>query len=144
MISIEKMASIRYSFTITLQPKMYKYDASNQYDLTMYDVAEYLGNLNCEFTLVSELTKSYNIHYHGTIIFKTIKGNLKKKFVDHFRAHKTIGFVCIKDITDEPGWIEYISKGLADTKKDVGRPPIIIDQLEYFNFAQRLDYSITI
>lgn len=133
------MASFKYSFTVTLKPIMYKKVATDQYDATSQEVLTKLLGLSYmspdgkfDLTLVSELTKNYNIHYHGIIKMplRNSKIHCMKRFTDEFRNSKQLGFVNIKQIDDEPGWIDYISKDLHSTKIHVGRPPVIFDGLE--------------
>lgn len=125
------MASVRYSYTITLKPVLYKFKAEEQYDKTYCRIATELGSFST-FTLIAECTKGFNVHYHGTISFNECTKNCMKKFVDYFRGDKEIGYVNIKQITDEPGWIDYISKSIKDTCIALNRRPIIMDDFDYF------------
>lgn len=126
--------SMRYSFTITLKPRCYVEPAEAQFDLTYAILYQMLTSIGTKITLVAEATQNLNVHYHGTICFKEYKNvNHRKCFIDAFRKTKHFGFVSIKQITDEPGWVEYISKSLKESRMDLGRRPIIKDDFEYFN-----------
>lgn len=131
-----ELISVRYSFTITLKPSLYNVPASVQYDKTYDELYKHLcQNFNVKLTLVAELTRNYNIHFHGTIVFIMInvhKYNVMKRFVDSFRKSKIFGFVNIKQIEDEPGWIDYISKGFHDFTRDTNRRPILQDDFDYW------------
>lgn len=135
----EPASSFEYAFTITLQPKLYVHDATEQYDLTFTKVIDELLKLcsrnlvtnDLNFSCVAELTKSYNVHYHGIIKMRIEGKPCMKKFHDAFRASKIFGHVDIKQMTDQKGWIEYISKDLVDTQNMVGRPPILYDGFGY-------------
>lgn len=131
------MLSTRYSATITLLPRLYKLNATVQYDKTLEALYLHLVTyFNCRFSAVAELTKNFNVHYHLTIefIYKDLtKINVRKKFVDSFRKSDLFGFVDIRQIDDEPKWGQYISKSFKDFYKDTDRRPIIKDDLDYWD-----------
>jgi len=123
--------SVEYSFTITLQKKMYRFVAEDQYDMTYVQVRDILRSLSPNITLVAELTSACNVHFHGIIKFvlagHNLHKNLRKVFTDAFRNHKEIGFTYIKQITDMGGWELYIMKSVLETRSALVRPPVIID-----------------
>lgn len=138
--------SVPYSFTITLKPNLYKDTAEVQYDKTYYLLIKHIiTNFGNNFNLVAEITKSYNIHMHGTIIFTLIDSkkfvNVCKKFVDSFRNHKMFGYVCIKQITDSNGWRDYVIKSLEEFKSTLGRPPVLYDNCDVFKIVPQFDYN---
>lgn len=140
--------TVRYSATITLKPRMYQYKAEQQYDMTYPDLIKHLScNGYSKMTVISELTKNYNIHYHLTITFPfdgtLYKGfpNWQKKFVDSFRKSPVFGFVNIKQIEDELGWISYIGKSFKDFTDSTGRRPIIKDDFDYFTEDDYANYG---
>lgn len=136
--------SVRYAATITLKPRMYQYKAEQQYDMTYPDLIKHLEcNGFTEYTIIAELTKNYNIHYHMTITFKNIKLNNMKKFVDTFRKSQVFGFVNIKQIDDEPGWQEYISKQFEEFKQSTDRRPVIKDKFNYYDETIYAKYGTT-
>lgn len=77
-----------YSFTITLDPTIYKLRARSQLKTTISSVKTILS-ANCEkYILVAELTNSANIHYHCLIqCDDTIR------LLDDFKMVKGIGSV---------------------------------------------------
>lgn len=118
--------SFRFAFTVTLLPKLYKCDATQQYDNTFVEIflkIKCMSSAN-QFVIVAELTKAFNIHYHGTIVMKLTK-NCRKTFADSFRGSKLFGFVNIKEITEPEIWHDYIIKDLTTTRESINRPPII-------------------
>jgi len=127
--------SVIYSFTITLKPNLFKEVAEEQYDRTYLVLTKELLSLSSEVTLVAELTRAANVHYHGMIRFNTTKIDLRKYFIDHFRKSKYFGFVCIKQIDNLQGWQDYIKKDLKTTKQSIGRPPVLIDQFNILEVA---------
>lgn len=134
--------SVDYTFTITLQPKLYKQEPEQQYDLTYNHVRQTLVKIAREFTLVSELTKNYNIHFHGIINFTSVpKTDYRKLFYKVFRNDTLVGFVNIKQMTDYPGWKEYISKDIKTFTESVNRRPIIWDDYEVFSSDQRFNFG---
>lgn len=121
--------SQQYAFTITLSPKLFKHDATKQYDITHLELAQKLMNIAEEVTLIAELTKRYNIHYHGIITFDCQKSrNLTKYFHDQFRSELHYGFVDIKPITEYSIWLDYIKKELKETQDSISRRPLVCDQ----------------
>lgn len=138
--------SVRYSATITLKPRMYQYKAEQQYDMTYPDLIKHLlCNGVHKMTVISELTKNFNIHMHLTITVLIPKDcgksvNIQKKFVDSFRKSPVFGFVNIKQISeDENGWVEYISKDFQSFVDSTGRRPILKDDFDYFS---ETDYAL--
>lgn len=126
-------SSYEMAFTVTLKPKLYDYRATEQYDLSFQQIFEKLLLLSYknQFTLVAELTKNFNIHYHGIVKMPLEGKSCMKKFHDAFRGSKLFGFVNIKQITEQPIWIEYISKEIGNTRDLVSRPPVIYDYFSY-------------
>lgn len=122
---------MRFTVTLTILPKHYVLDATQQYDLCTERVADLLNTYFKKYTLVAELTKSANIHYH---VFAEPKLNvsevhLNKLLKDAVRKHKYIGFICVKQATDEKGWIDYILKSNLETSRLISRPSILRDDL---------------
>lgn len=114
-----------YACTITLRPVVRRDDCETQYDkYTSYVVKQIKDRYpSCLLKLMCEMTKSYDLHFHGTIIFKSNKRikNYSKHFCDTFRRDKIIGFVLLKVITDDKIWDEYITKSCVDFEQQTGR-----------------------
>lgn len=129
------MASVRYSFTITLKPIMYKDKLEDQFHKTFVELCHALNEMG-KYVLIAEQTRAFNLHYHGTMEFTKSyhenTTNVRKKFVDSFRKSKIFGFVNIKQIDLEPGWKEYISKSFEEMKQ-IGIRPILKDDLDYYD-----------
>jgi len=128
--------TVKYSFTITLKPHLYKFTNTEQFDLTSDLLVKDLSNMGItKVTMIAENTQSFNIHYHGVITWFLTCGTMKdirNRFIDSFRRHKNIGFVNIKQIDDEVGWKNYISKELEETYINTDRRPILKDDFDYF------------
>lgn len=125
-------ASVEYAFTVTLLPKIYTHPAEKQYDLTYIEIMRILEGQSQAYTLIAELTKGANIHYHGIIKYLDFKAktNLTKQFIDAFRNSKLFGHINIKQVTDLKGWVDYLQKDIDSTRESINRPPILND---YFN-----------
>lgn len=132
----EEKHSADYSFTITLKPRIFRLNAEDQYDECYKHVLLRLKQITTKCTLVAELTKNCNIHFHGICAFQRYATyNYIKRFHDHFRCRCKnkftckcmIGFVNIKLTMNYPGWVDYISKSLKETYDSLSRRPIIID-----------------
>lgn len=135
--------SVEYAFTLTLKPKIFAQEPEDQYDKSSAHASARLNTLSDQFTLIAELTKNYNIHYHGIIKFPLKKKDLMKEFYKCFRTDLIIGFVNIRQIDDKSKWIDYISKDLCRTKDAIIRRPIINDMLDVFDNEQRALYGVT-
>lgn len=121
-----------YAFTVTLKPVLFRYNADEQVRKTASELETYINGMSSEFTLVAELTKNANVHYHGIIKFPINRiTNINKYWKDKFRNHKLFGFVDIKVMDDEDGWIDYISKDFVETNNSLCFP-IISDSLASF------------
>lgn len=125
-----------YAFTLTLNPRIYLDIPESQFDQTYTHVYEKLKSITNNFTLVAELTKSDNIHYHGVIDL-----NQRRKFNDKFRKDRYIGFKCIKPLGDATGWKNYITKDLKDTTSSINRRPIINDHYRWFSLEDKAKYG---
>jgi len=127
-----------YAITLTLKPKLYNHTIEEQYDLAK----PIITNLHYgQMTVVAELTKSFNVHFH--IILKRDKSlrcigpkgrpvSFERSLYDRFRNSDIIGYVNIKKCTDKSGWISYISKDIQTTKADMARRVVVIDELNEF------------
>lgn len=132
--------SQRYAFTVTLKPSQFNKNAEDQYDDCIKDIESKLTSVCAHVTVVAELTKNCNIHFHGIADFDLNHPNLIKKFHDHFRCRCLnkykckckFGFVNIKQMDNENGWVEYIRKDLKTTYEAIARRPIIKDDFNIF------------
>lgn len=109
-----------YAFTITLKPKMFVHPLKKQLALTK-DVLKELFSLTCaQYTLVAEVTKNFNIHYHGIVNFHVINefhnsDHYICMFKDCFRKSSQFGYTVVKVIDDFPKWSAYILKDRQKT-----------------------------
>lgn len=127
-----------YFFTVTLRPIMYKHTADEQFDKAHGELMIMLRLLSEKFTLVTELTKSLNVHWHGIIQL----GDKKSPFVNMFRGDNKFGFVQLAPITHSKEKVyEYLRKDLANTVKDLNRRPILSDDYGVFQIKDLLSYG---
>jgi len=111
-----------YSFTVTLKPRMYRYEPEQQYDETKNPLILLLRTISNNFTLMSERTQCHNIHYHGIIEMPS-----KRKWYSAFRNSDVFGFTCVREIYAMKPWIEYMKKDCEEFCKDLNRRPLIKD-----------------
>lgn len=117
-----------FAVTFTLKPVMHRYPAEQQYDRSASLLTQELQSRGMRVTLVAELTKNADIHYHGIIrVPAQVTRDVNKYVKDMFRTSKIFGFSNIKMCDDLPGWIDYISKDLLHTHMVIGRRPILCD-----------------
>lgn len=127
--------SQKYAFTITLKPSMYKWSAREQFMRTykqVKDVVKHLGPA----TIVAELTRNGNIHYHGVLQFfwkVDYKGLITQRFHEAMRNHCNLfGHHNITPVTDEDGWVGYLKKGQESFLQTVEIGAIVSDEFSYF------------
>jgi len=125
-----------YSFTVTLKPRMYRYEPEKQYDETYRHLVIMLKSLSNHVTIVAECTKAMNLHYHGIIELHT-----KKQWYSKFRNSDVFGFTTCREQYNDDGWITYISKELDETYKCLDRRPVVLDQYSVFTSKQIAEYG---
>lgn len=138
----------QYALTCTIQPFVRQLLAKEQYTLLHEYVVRELKKFCDQLTLVVELTKSYDLHFHGVITFPIGIWNPGLYLRDALRKDPLIGFITLPLITDPLGWLTYISKSLLEVKTSIGEPPVLIDDHDWFlpyrhvvGFCQDIDLS---
>lgn len=116
---------MKYEFTITLKPQMYRYSAKEQFDKTR----QYLNDKFVGYCVscVAELTQDHNVHYHAMIELKDM--TMKDKFLNQFRGSATWGRKTCTQIVHERKWEEYLKKDITKTREVLGYP-IVCDNFE--------------
>lgn len=103
-----------YAITLTLKPSEYRHTPEEQYKRTFRQIFERFQSRKCKLTLVTELTKQYNVHYHGIVHvpMESISSTRPalRIIYDILRTMSFCGKSQIDVITDEVGWERYISK----------------------------------
>lgn len=118
---------------------MYKDTIDIQYDKTYQDLMTLLRLISNKVTIVVELTKALNVHYHGLINLNCSR----IKFVNLFRKSKEFGFVNISELKDLNKVATYMEKDFLQTKKELGVPPIIMNQHNLYPKDVQLEYGRT-
>lgn len=115
--------------TITLDPSMYVYKSTVQYNMIKDIIKEKLKKCKANYYLSFELTKKYNIHIHAYVIPARNYSNPHYYFTNLFRAKKgekrIFGYTKIKDATNTQGCIDYINKDVSVTEQLLGVPVTI-------------------
>lgn len=122
--------SNEYAITITLKPSMYHMTAVMQRN-AIQGIINSLTDI--KISVMVELTKSFNVHLHGTVKVP-MKGLKSPEHIvnDVFRNLKDVGYVCVKPIDDYPHWQSYCLKDYAVTKNELNENPVIRDDNELF------------
>lgn len=124
--------TVGYCITLTLKPKLYVATPENQVDYSDLFI-RFMEAKGAKLTLVAELTKQYNIHYHGYIeLPKKLSKNPIKYIYDVLRKMEYYGFTCIKPCTDYEGWYQYMIKDYYHTKDNININPILLDGLDEY------------
>lgn len=111
--------------TFTLSPKLFKYNAITQYEMTICELQYVLNNQLSQYTLTTELTEAGNVHYHALII---IESKLTKmRLIEHIKKKRCLGFMKITPaaVCSEESLIRsvnYLIKDLNTTQKIIQRP----------------------
>lgn len=125
---------VEFAITITLLPKMYKKPLEEQYDESISEIEKLSLDESFTISLIAEITKQHNVHYHGKIQTNT-KGR-DRSFLSHiyniFRNRTTTGFISVKEINDDIAWESYCVKNIEETHKHMDRPVVATDGLRYF------------
>lgn len=130
-----------FAVTLTLLPKIYKLTPQRQY---LKGLRQILGlfkrhGVICN-TLVPELTKNYNVHFHGAVYLPLLgKQGPKEKWYNIFRQDDVVGFTLIKEVEDYGKWEEYMYKNLEETRT-VLRKGSLIWQWKPENEEEIIDY----
>lgn len=110
----------KYAITITLHPKMYTVRPTTQYKRSVNILNKLIFDKSIDLEyLYPELTPANNVHYHGVIIMADTNFYYANyKIHEWFRGIPTFGFICVKELKDESGWLTYCTKQ-QDTIKDL-------------------------
>lgn len=118
---------MRYEFTLTLKPALYRHSAKEQYRITSNIVHEIIGNY--KVSVVAELTSQNNIHYHGIVELTDFAH--RDAFINKIRQwHKEMGRYSCSQLVDEPVWIEYMRKNTSKTDSVINKWPWVKDDFK--------------
>lgn len=111
--------TIDYAVTVTLLPKLFKFDPVEQYINTVSILQDKLNQYG-EAVIIPELTpNNYNIHYHCIMKLrynKSMKGKpLEYVIKNIFRGSKYFGHTVVKKVENHDGWMRYMFKDLPET-----------------------------
>lgn len=119
--------SVDYAITLTLKPVIYRHAPEKQFSLVSENIRNNFPN--CQFTIIAELTKQYNIHFHGFIKVDLNKINIhpEKYLFDRIRKYSALGFAVIKQVTEYNVWKDYILKDKKNTESILNLDPVVRD-----------------
>lgn len=134
---LPKKWSVDYALTITLRPVIYSKPYEQQYEETYQNILNLFHD--CKLTLVTELTQSYNIHYHGIVSVPLTHGRDSRKYIfDQVRKYSKLGSTKVDQITDFAGWSEYILKDVSTHIDNDVIYPIIKDDYNIYDYRKRI------
>lgn len=89
-------SDILYFVTVTLPPKLFKYSAITQYEMTINELRSIFATWTDQFTLTVELTTAGSVHYHALAkiptklqIFRFIEAIKKKRVLGFMKINNT-------------------------------------------------------
>lgn len=140
MRSLYLPSTEHYFVTFTISPKLFKYKAVTQFNMTTHEVQCIIRDI-CpnDNSLCVELTDKGNVHYHGVMRLKDKCSKIK--LYEAVKRKRVLGFC---NITKEPmnsqesidRVCKYMCKDLNETTKFIRmgtfRPRIIMHQLEKY------------
>lgn len=103
-------------YTITLNPKLYKYTFNTQYDITRFEVMKIL-DISDHYSFVVEATKDGNCHYHAWCYCNNPFSRIL--IINKFKSSKFIGYVMLnrEPIIDTQRTYNYMIKDYKNTHK---------------------------
>lgn len=122
-----------YAITITLPPKLYKFQSITQYEMTKSHI-DSICKLCYQSLSVPELTKSGNIHYH-----LVVQGRDKINIIhviNKIRRNRMFGFYKEKEINCEKMLrceLNYLIKDIKETQRVLHTPNNRPDLLNYYD-----------
>jgi len=123
-----------YALTVTVSAFVKQQKAELQLSATAMLLVQLLQP--SKMTIVAELTKNFDVHYHCTVAPRRASvvkvKNMCKYFVDKFRGIKHFGFICVKPVQDYKGWMDYMKKDLVTTRDLIKMNPVIKDDYSEF------------
>jgi len=120
---------MNYALTITLKPCMYSRNCQEQYRIVTPHLEKILDGFKC--SMIAELTKENNIHYHGMAFFKDHFE--RDRYINRFRVNSRMFGKKDQDaVANEPEWVTYINKDLGVTWELLGKSPIVRDDFKVF------------
>lgn len=120
--------SIDFAITITLKPSQYR----DTWEKQRHNTAGALVKIfkDCKMTLIVELTKSDNIHYHGVWSCPiALCNDPKKYFFDRLRPFSRIGKSECAQVINWDTWTNYLRKDI-DLHRSRGLSPIVQDDYD--------------
>lgn len=131
---------MKYEFTMTLRPVMYKFTAREQFIKTK----DIINNMFFGFatSIVAELTKENNIHYHAIVEIKSADD--RNKLLDRSRGSMIWGRKSCSQLVNEPKWITYILKDIVSTREIIKDHPLIRDDLEIEDYVYKFNKDLSI
>lgn len=118
--------------TITLKPYMYSKTLDEQISATKKRLISVLHGFNK--SIVIELTKDYNIHYHCLLTEKKVSSNPRLRIADKLRGEKWAGRRTIQGVQYYESYIKYMNKEIQETNKCITQSAIIIDDFSILGF----------
>lgn len=133
--------SYRIAVTLTIKPKcLERMSSAEMFDKFICNVTDDLLRRCEQVSLVCELMQDGKIHYHGTVTI-TYEDHAITEYQDWLRKHPFFGKFMCKEITDESGWITYISKEIKENYIKIKKRCILIDDFNYWGDDEWSDYK---
>lgn len=134
---VPKVPTIKYScdlaFTITLKPSEYRHTYEDQYKGTAYLLKSIFDSAGCKYSMVAELTKQYNVHYHGIMKVPLERGRDSCKwFFDRLRKLSCIGRSECEQVMNYDKWTVYLAK---DIKRDLDIVTVLKDDYNILDIS---------
>lgn len=120
---------MKHEITLTLRPLLYTRTAKEQFEMVTPLIRVALHGY--KYSMVAELTKEFNIHYHGII---DIHGPIQKNaLLNKLRPlNRFLGRKRCEAVRFEESYENYIKSDLKETQQIVA-DPVVKDDYKIFN-----------
>lgn len=84
--------------------------------------------MNADGVMIAELTKTFNVHYHGFINFTISKKHPDMVFMNYLRQFKEFGKSECVQVKNQEHVEDYVKKSYKDTKDKLECSPIVFNK----------------
>lgn len=114
---------MKYEYTITLKPRMYRDPPQDQFNLTSKILIDVFTGY--KISCIAELTRDNNVHYHCMADFESEE--CRNRFINRLRRYSNMfGRRTWSQLINETAWINYLNKDKRHTKEII-KDPIVCD-----------------
>lgn len=141
------------ALTVTLKPEYYV-ESGHAFEMTARQqfnffkpILQSILHRTCDkYSIIAELTKKGNVHFHGTILKKKCRKPWLYEISTNGRLTRWFGWLEDTDIYDSSGWYQYAENDLlttAMTAKRIGAHPYFSESDWIMSASKRQNKSLS-